>query len=114
MMNDVLSQIDPEQIILNNSINSCSYSILDEFNSNCLNTNFDSCLLKMNFQSFNAKEPVMNFLTSSLQCKPSFLCISETWNNENIVNSCTLDGYSAVRTHQPENDKVYSECSKFE
>ena len=104
-MNDVLSQFDPDQIILNNSMNSCSYYTLDEFNSNSLNNNFESYLLNMNVQSFKAEEPVINCLLSSLQSKASFLCISETWNDEDIVNPCTLGGYSCFHTYQSEKKK---------
>ena len=48
---------------------------------------------------------MINCLLSSLQNKPSFLCISETWNNDEIVNSCTLDGYTSFHTHQPDKNK---------
>ena len=54
-MSDVLSHIDPDQIILNNSINNSRYYALDEFNSNRLNNYFESYLLNKNVQSFNAK-----------------------------------------------------------
>ena len=70
----------------------------------------------MNVQSFNAKEPVINCLLSSMQSKPSFLCISETWNSEDNVNSCTLDGYSGFHTYQSEKNKSGISifvCGKF-
>ena len=70
----------------------------------------------MNVQSFIAKEPVINCLLSSLQSKPSYLCISETHNNENIVTSCTLDGYSGFHTYQPKKNKRGMSifvCKKF-
>ena len=51
------------------------------------------------------KKTVISYLLSSLQSKHSFLCISETWNREDNVISCTLDGYSGFHTYQPKKYK---------
>ena len=101
-----LNDIDPDENLLDqfsssDLINSCSYYTVDGYQlllNEGLSHNFS--LLNFNIRSFHANFNHFESLLTSLSFKYSFINLTETWNTDNLLNLCYMDGYVGHHTYR--------------
>ena len=91
--------IDPD-LNLPQVNSSCKYYTIDQYNANYNNfvdePNFR--LLNFNIRSFHAHKAEFNVFLGSLIKLPQVIILTETWNSENNVDLCELNGYDGVHS----------------
>lgn len=95
-----LDSIDPDQNF--HSVNSCEYYSLSDYNSFAIDTQSDSNLnlLNFNIRSFHSNSDSFEALLGSLNIKPKFIILTETWNRDSILNLCRLQNFVGFHEHR--------------
>ena len=86
--------------------NRCRYFTIPEFHNLRLNNSHLS-LINYNIRSFHKNGPCFQSLIKSLNYSFKFFVLSETWNNVNNVQLCSIPGYDSFHIYRPEGH-VYS------
>ena len=100
--------IDPDLNLIQNFLpeSRCHYFTTNDFCSlNLDNENFS--ILNYNIRSFHKNAPTFECMLNSLNIDFNCLVLSETWNKEENLNLCFLDGYNCFHTFRPR-DHIYS------
>ena len=105
---DNFDKIDPDSHIFNalfpgfSSDNISNYYSVQQFNN--LDHNFSHIsLFNSNVRSFHANGHLFEALFSSLSKLPDLIVLTETWNGPETIDTCRLEGYSAIHTMRTSN-----------
>ena len=103
-----LDQYDPDLNIFNDisSDDNCKTYTISEFNASNMNQNCFS-LLNYNIRSFNMNHVALESLIDSLNVHFQCIVLTETWNDHNTIDICSLTNYCGFHTFRPVNH-VYS------
>ena len=103
-----MEDLDPDLNLLDDVMpqNRCRYFTIPEFHNLRLNNSHLS-LINYNIRSFHKNGPCFQSLIKSLNYSFKCFVLSETWNNVNNVQLCSIPGYDSFHIYRPEGH-VYS------